>query len=67
MFPETNVALPIPFSYVTENHLAYDLIYNPAETVFLKNCKEKGAIIINGLSMLQLQAEKAWDIWNQKK
>lgn len=64
MFPEPNVALPIPFSYVTENHLAYDLIYNPAETVFLKNCKEKGAITINGYSMLQLQAEKAWEIWN---
>lgn len=67
MFPEMNVALPIPFSYVTENHLAYDLIYNPAETVFLKNCKEKGALTINGLSMLHLQAEKAWEIWNQKK
>lgn len=67
MFPETSVTLPIPFSYVTENHLAYDLIYNPAETVFLKNCKEKGAITINGYSMLQLQAEKAWEIWDQKK
>jgi shikimate dehydrogenase len=66
MFPETSVALPIPFSYVTENHLAYDLIYNPTETVFLKNCKEKGAITINGYSMLQLQAEKAWEIWSRK-
>lgn len=66
MFPETSVALPIPFSYVTENHLAYDLIYNPGETVFLKNCKEKGAITMNGYSMLQLQAEKAWEIWNGK-
>ena len=67
MFPETSVALPIPFSYVTENHLAYDLIYNPAETVFLRNCKEKGAVTLNGLSMLHLQAEKSWEIWNQKK
>lgn len=65
MFPETSETLAIPFSYVTENHLAYDLIYNPAETVFLSNCREKGAITINGLSMLQLQAEKAWEIWNQ--
>lgn len=63
MFPETSETLAIPFSYVTENHLAYDLIYNPAETVFLENCKGKGAQTINGLSMLQLQAEKAWEIW----
>lgn len=67
MFPETSVTLPIPFSYVTEHHLAYDLIYNPEETLFLKNCKEKGAITINGLSMLHLQAEKAWEIWNKKQ
>ena len=67
MFPETSETLAIPFSYVTENHLAYDLIYNPTETVFLENCREKGAITINGLSMLQLQAEKSWEIWNQKK
>ena len=67
MFPEMNVALPIPFSYVSENHLAYDLIYNPPETVFLRNCKEKGALTINGLRMLHLQAEKAWEIWNQKE
>lgn len=63
MFPETSETLAIPFSYVTENHLAYDLIYNPPETVFLENCRGKGAITINGLSMLQLQAEKAWEIW----
>ena len=63
MFPEMSEAVPIPFSYVTHDHLAYDLIYNPEETVFLENCREKGAITINGFSMLQLQAEKAWEIW----
>lgn len=67
MFPEISDTLPIPFSYVTGDHLAYDLIYNPEETVFLKNCREKGAITMNGYSMLQLQAEKAWEIWNKKK
>ncbi|HWY09758.1 MAG TPA: shikimate dehydrogenase [Bacteroidia bacterium] len=66
MFPDINKTSNIPFDFVTEDHLAYDLIYNPTETVFLKNCKEKGAITINGYSMLQLQAEKAWEIWNQK-
>ena len=42
----------------------YDLIYNPNETSFMIKGKEKGAVVSNGLQMLILQAEKAWDIWN---
>lgn len=64
MFPEINNCPQIPYDCVTEDHLAYDLIYNPEETLFLKQCKAKGAITINGLSMLQWQAEKSWEIWN---
>jgi shikimate dehydrogenase len=44
--------------------LVYDLVYNPAETEFLKRAKQKGAAIKNGLEMLHIQAEKAWQIWN---
>jgi shikimate dehydrogenase len=44
--------------------LVYDLVYNPAETEFLKRAKQKGATIKNGLEMLHIQAEKAWQIWN---
>lgn len=54
----------IPYQFLTEKHFLYDLIYNPSETTFLKNGKEKGAIIKNGLEMLELQAEKSWEIWN---
>jgi shikimate dehydrogenase len=42
----------------------YDLIYNPAETLFLTKGKERGASIQNGLEMLHLQAEASWEIWN---
>jgi shikimate dehydrogenase len=63
MFPKVNECPEIPFDFVTADHLAYDLIYNPEQTLFLKNCAEKGAVTINGLSMLQLQAEKSWEIW----
>lgn len=66
MFPEVNQAPQIPYECVTSDHLAYDLIYNPEETLFLKKCREQGAITINGLSMLKLQAEKSWEIWNEK-
>lgn len=65
MYPGIHNCPDIPYEFVTENHLAYDLIYNPAETLFLKKCAEKGAITINGLSMLRLQAEKSWEIWRQ--
>lgn len=54
----------IPYKLLTDQHFLYDLIYNPSETTFLKNGKEKGAIIKNGLEMLELQAEKSWEIWN---
>lgn len=63
-FPNVNSSPDIPYNYITENHLAYDLIYNPAETLFLKKCKEKGAVIKNGLEMLEIQAEESWKIWN---
>ncbi len=55
----------IPYEFLTENHLLYDLIYNPSETTFLRKGKEKGADIKNGLEMLEQQAEKAWRIWNK--
>jgi shikimate dehydrogenase len=45
--------------------LAFDLIYNPEETLFLKNAKAQGATTKNGLDMLIYQAEKAWKIWNK--
>jgi shikimate dehydrogenase len=41
------------------------LIYNPETTLFLSKGKEYGAKIKNGLEMLELQAEKSWDIWNE--
>lgn len=55
----------IPYQYITENHILYDLIYNPEETTFLSKGKEKGAITKNGLEMLQIQAEESWRIWNE--
>ena len=53
------------YSYFTEKHIAFDLIYNPAETQFLKKAKANGAVTQNGLDMLIFQAEKAWKVWNK--
>lgn len=63
--PETKEFPPIPYNFFTEKHIAFDLIYNPEETQFLKKAKKKGAVTKNGYEMLVLQAEKAWKIWNK--
>ncbi|MFA9290073.1 MAG: shikimate dehydrogenase [Solirubrobacteraceae bacterium] len=64
-FPSIENFPLIPYEYISPNHLAYDLIYNPSKTSFLTKCEEKGATIKNGLEMLELQALKAWEIWTK--
>ncbi|HMC00547.1 MAG TPA: shikimate dehydrogenase [Flavobacteriaceae bacterium] len=64
-FPNVEQCPNIPYEAITENHILYDLIYNPEETKFLRLGKQNGAVTINGLKMLELQAEKAWRIWNK--
>ncbi|MDC8000047.1 shikimate dehydrogenase [Aequorivita todarodis] len=63
-FPNIADCPPLPYQFLTKNHLLFDLIYNPAETEFLKRGKLQGTKTSNGLRMLELQAEKAWEIWN---
>jgi len=65
MFPEVDAIPNIPIEGITPDHLVYDLIYNPEETLLLKKSKAQGATIKNGLEMLELQAEKSWEIWNR--
>ena len=64
-FPEIEKCPDIPYQFITDAHLLYDLIYNPEVSTFLSKGKEKGAIIKNGFEMLQLQAEESWRIWNE--
>lgn len=63
--PDVEEFPAIPYQFFTEKHIAFDLIYNPEETQFLKKAKQKGAVIKNGMAMLEFQAEKAWQIWNK--
>ncbi|MEO5645824.1 MAG: shikimate dehydrogenase [Bacteroidia bacterium] len=65
-FPDVTDFPKLPYEAITKEHLLYDLVYNPAETEFLKRGKANGAETMNGLDMLKLQAEKAWEIWNLK-
>jgi shikimate dehydrogenase len=65
MYPATEACPALPYSALSPDHYLYDLIYNPSVTTFLQKGKEAGATTVNGLEMLHLQAEKAWEIWNK--
>lgn len=64
-FPKIDECPPLDYSLFTADHIAFDLVYNPSETLFLKQAKQNGAKIKNGYDMLVYQAEKAWAIWNK--
>lgn len=66
MEPDNETFPDIPYQAVSENHILYDIVYKPAETVFMQKGKAQGATVMNGLEMLYGQAEAAWKIWNEQ-
>ena len=66
MYPHVDQAPDIPYELLTPQHILFDLIYNPQETLFLKRGRERGALTKNGLDMLKIQAEESWKIWREK-
>jgi len=62
--PNTAECPDIPYHFLSEKHIAYDLVYNPEVSLFLKNALAQGAAVKNGMEMLYLQAERSWYIWN---
>lgn len=64
-FPNIDKTPDLPYQFLTKNHILYDLIYNPTETRFLREGKTRGSKILNGQKMLEYQAEKSWEIWNE--
>lgn len=65
MYPKIDACPDIPYQFISDKHLMYDLLYNPNETKFMKLGKEQGAVVLNGLEMLLLQAFAAWEIWQE--
>ena len=64
MYPDIDSCPPIPYTLIFAQHLLFDCVYNPEETLFLRKGKEQGATIQNGIGMLIGQAKEAWKIWN---
>ena len=65
MYPNAHQCPDIPYQWLTPNHLLYDLLYNPEETLFMQKGKARGATVKNGLEMLLLQAFASWELWNK--
>ena len=65
MFPKVDECPVLPYEAMNENHLLYDLVYNPLETLFMKKGAAQGATVKNGLEMLHLQAIASWEFWTQ--
>lgn len=65
MFPHTEECPDLPYDALTDRHILYDLIYNPDETLFMKQGAERGANVKNGLEMLLLQAFASWNFWQK--
>jgi shikimate dehydrogenase len=63
-YPEIADFPQIPYKELNENHLLFDVIYNPTESAFLRFGKTRNCSIKNGLEMLEIQAESSWKIWN---
>ena len=63
-FPNINKCPNIPYKHLTKEHVLYDLVYNPIESLFLRRGKELGCKTKNGLEMLEIQANESWRIWN---
>jgi shikimate dehydrogenase len=64
-FPNVNECPDLPYQFITDKHYFFDLIYNPAKTLFLSRAEKRGAFIENGDKMLMIQAEESWRIWNE--
>lgn len=63
-YPDIGNCPPLPYHFLTADHLLFDLIYNPKMSEFLSRGRLLGTKTSNGLKMLELQAERAWEIWN---
>jgi shikimate dehydrogenase len=67
MYPHTEECPLLPYEALTPEHYLFDLIYNPAKTLFLQKGEARGAVVQNGYDMLILQAEESWRIWNSSQ
>jgi shikimate dehydrogenase len=64
-YPDIKESPQLPYSFISEKHYLFDVVYNPEKSLFLTKGEERGAVIQNGYEMLVIQAEESWKIWNE--
>ena len=67
MSPNVEAAPQLDYEHIGSEHRVFDLVYNPAQTEFLRRAKEQGASTMGGILMLQTQAIASWHIWQGPK
>ena len=67
MYPQIDIAPELNYHAIGNQHVLIDLIYNPSRTLFMKKGEERGAVVENGLKMLEIQADESWKIWQQNQ
>ena len=63
MSPHIDNSPPLPIWLGKNKPVAFDLIYEPAETKFIKEMEFQGCKTIGGSQMLIFQAKKTWEYW----
>ena len=66
MYPNTDECPQLPYEAMDSHTILYDLIYNPDQTLFMRNGAKYGAEVKNGLEMLLLQAFASWEFWHER-
>ena len=64
MYPQIGGKPEIRYDLLNENHVLFDLVYNPEITEFLRMGRERGCRVLTGIKMLYSQAGRSWEIWN---
>lgn len=63
MSPNENDSITTSEDIFSKNHIVFDLVYNPQNTLLLKTASNSGAKTVNGLGMLVNQAAKSFELW----
>jgi shikimate dehydrogenase len=63
MFPNTDASPLLSVDAVRPDLVLYDTVFNPLETLLMRQFKSKGAPAYGGLDMLVFQGARSFEIW----
>lgn len=67
MYPDMDSVVISDKAFYEKVKIGYDLIFNPADTLFMRKVREAGGLSYNGLKMLLYQGIIAYELWNNVK